>query len=238
MCKSFPCYYSNSSLPYLSGHTMKEITFSPTFKIGRFPAHDYFGDGSFYLLDVPGHATGHMCGLVRTTPTTFVLLGADTCHFTGCFRPSEFNPLPASLLPGDGLDPYFSTPCPCSIFTSLHPTAATETEARTTPYYKAPGGPGTVFTDATAANSSIKGLEEFDASEDVLVCLTHDTSLLGVLPLLNDDEGEVGDWKKKGWKAATNWRFLNELPRDGKQGRPRIVEGFWRDGVQGDTFEG
>ncbi|KFY20562.1 hypothetical protein V493_07652, partial [Pseudogymnoascus sp. VKM F-4281 (FW-2241)] len=35
----------------------REITFdkSPTgLKIGRFPAFDYFGDGSFYLLDAPG----------------------------------------------------------------------------------------------------------------------------------------------------------------------------------------
>lgn len=38
-----------------------------------------FGDGSFYLLEAPGHATGHMCGLARTTadPPLFVFMGAD-----------------------------------------------------------------------------------------------------------------------------------------------------------------
>lgn len=116
---------------------MAEITFTDDFKIGRFKAHDYFGDGSFYLLDVPGHALGHMCGLVRTTPTTFLLLGADTCHTAGCFRPSEFVPMPESLGPEDGLDGYFSSPCPCSVFTQLHPQAVTEEGQKTTPYFEA-----------------------------------------------------------------------------------------------------
>jgi len=62
---------------------MQEIDFESDFKIGKFNAFDYFGDGSFYLLDVPGHAIGHMCGLVRTTSTSFILLGADSCHFAG-----------------------------------------------------------------------------------------------------------------------------------------------------------
>jgi len=62
---------------------MQEIEFKSDFKIGKFNAFDYFGDGSFYLLDVPGHAIGHICGLVRTTPGSFLLLGADSCHFAG-----------------------------------------------------------------------------------------------------------------------------------------------------------
>ncbi|KAL2144222.1 hypothetical protein VTI28DRAFT_9433 [Corynascus sepedonium] len=36
--------------------------------IGRFRALDYFNDGSFYLLDTPGHATGHISALARVTP--------------------------------------------------------------------------------------------------------------------------------------------------------------------------
>lgn len=51
-------------------------------KIGRFWAYDYFGDGSFYLLDTPGHTVGHLCALARTTsgPDSFLLLGGDACH--------------------------------------------------------------------------------------------------------------------------------------------------------------
>lgn len=221
-----------------SGHELKEIMFDTSLKIGRFRAHDFFGDGSFYLLDVPGHATGHMAGLVRTTATTFVLLGADTCHLAGCIRPSEYNPLPASLGQSDGLDPYFPPSCPCSMFTSFHPVASTEEEARVTPYYTASETAGSAYKDPKAANESIKGLAEFDAHPNVFVCLAHDTGLLGILPLLNDGEEDIGDWKSKGYKEATTWRFLNELPRDGKPGRPGIVGGFWRNGKQVAGFDG
>jgi hypothetical protein len=68
------------------------MVFDPNFKIGKFYALDYFRDGSFYLLDVPGHAIGHMCGFARATATTFVLLGADACHFAGSLRPSPYIP--------------------------------------------------------------------------------------------------------------------------------------------------
>ncbi|KAF9698626.1 hypothetical protein EKO04_003945 [Ascochyta lentis] len=38
-----------------AGHFIDEISFKDhDFSIGDFRAHDYFGDGSFYLLDVPG----------------------------------------------------------------------------------------------------------------------------------------------------------------------------------------
>ena len=60
-----------------------EVPFSDDLKIGDFQAYDYFGDGSLYLLNVPGHAIGHMSAIVRTTPDTAVLLGGDACHFTG-----------------------------------------------------------------------------------------------------------------------------------------------------------
>ena len=60
-----------------------ELPFSDNFKIGKFQAHDYFGDGSLYILNVPGHAIGHISALVRTTPDTAVFLGGDCCHFTG-----------------------------------------------------------------------------------------------------------------------------------------------------------
>jgi hypothetical protein len=72
-------------------------------KIGKFDAWDYLGDGSVYVLNVPGHAVGHVSvaqsfggnvrrlihllpqvsALVRTTPDTFVFLGGDVCHFCG-----------------------------------------------------------------------------------------------------------------------------------------------------------
>ena len=50
-----------------AGRELSEIDFSGSaIQIGRFKAFDYFGDGSFYLLDSPGHAIGHLNALCRT----------------------------------------------------------------------------------------------------------------------------------------------------------------------------
>jgi hypothetical protein len=83
------------------------------------------------------------------------------------------------------------------MFISFHPAAATEEEARVTLYYKASDRTPSAFTNPKVANVSVKGLEEFGALPDVLNCLAHDFGLLGVLPLLNDSEQDIGDWKSK-----------------------------------------
>lgn len=49
--------------------------------VGPFPrAYDYFGDGSFYLLDTPGHMQGHLSGLAQTGAQEWVFMGGDCCH--------------------------------------------------------------------------------------------------------------------------------------------------------------
>jgi glyoxylase-like metal-dependent hydrolase (beta-lactamase superfamily II) len=50
--------------------------------IGPFPhAHDFFGDGSVYLVDAPGHLAGHLNALVRTSSDgSWLFLGADSAH--------------------------------------------------------------------------------------------------------------------------------------------------------------
>jgi glyoxylase-like metal-dependent hydrolase (beta-lactamase superfamily II) len=50
-------------------------------------ALDFFGDGTLYLVDAPGHYKGHIAALVRVAPGTFVFLGADTCHNRQCYTP-------------------------------------------------------------------------------------------------------------------------------------------------------
>ncbi|KAL4937753.1 hypothetical protein BDV06DRAFT_226655 [Aspergillus oleicola] len=229
-----PGYPSNPNSPLLetdySGREMQEISFSSGFKIGQFQAHDFFSDGSFYLLDVPGHAIGHMCGLARTTtnPSTFALMGADSCHFAGSLRPSQYIPLPDTI---NGLDTFFPSPCPCELFGACHPAPHGSQEKRTQPYYTASVAPRSVYIDSATANRSVRGLMEFDASPDFFICLAHDPSLFDVLPLINDKpKADICDWKARGYKEATKWKFLNELPRDGKPGRGPIVEGFWRGG--------
>lgn len=42
---------------------------------------DFFGDGSFLIVDAPGHMPGNLCALVRLDASReWVLLGGDCCH--------------------------------------------------------------------------------------------------------------------------------------------------------------
>lgn len=43
-------------------------------------AVDYFGDGSLYIIDAPGHIHGHVNALLRVGPEKWVYLGGDCCH--------------------------------------------------------------------------------------------------------------------------------------------------------------
>lgn len=54
--------------------------------LGPFPhAYDYFGDGSLYIIDAPGHLPGHINVLARIAPTpistnNWVYLAGDAAH--------------------------------------------------------------------------------------------------------------------------------------------------------------
>jgi glyoxylase-like metal-dependent hydrolase (beta-lactamase superfamily II) len=51
--------------------------------LGNFPnTIDYFGDGSLYVIDTPGHLLGHINLLARSGPDRWVYLGGDCCHDT------------------------------------------------------------------------------------------------------------------------------------------------------------
>lgn len=52
-------------------------------------AVDYYGDGSFYLVESPGHMPGHMAAAIRIAPNSFVFLAADTCHSRQCYSPGK-----------------------------------------------------------------------------------------------------------------------------------------------------
>jgi hypothetical protein len=209
------------------GREVREIAFDE-FKVGSFPAVDYFGDGSFYLLDSPGHAIGHMCALARTTPDTFVFMGGDICHNPGNYRPTKAHPLPDSV-PQEQLDPGFPAPCPCTLFTPLHRLAPDEEQSRTTPFFDLSKHESTVFADNSAAVKSVASMQEFEESEDVLVAIAHDMVLTKILPLLNKDpKVDINSWKAQGLKEQARWFWLNELPRDGKPGQPQMVTGrYW-----------
>lgn len=130
-----PGYPAKPDSPFheadFEGREVVEVPFSDDLKIGQFQAHDYFGDGSFYVLNVPGHAVGHISALVRTTADTFVFLGGDVCHFTGVLRPTQFIPMPDQIPDETPLDKRIPRPCPCSAFLSSHPDQNNSRTVRT-----------------------------------------------------------------------------------------------------------
>lgn len=154
-----------------AGRTVREIPEKDfSLLIGRFPAFDYFGDGSFYLLHSPGHTVGHMCGLARTNPTTFVFMGGDACHHGGEFRPTEYLPLPKEVQAAPLSR--FGGGCPGAFLVeNIHPNSS-----GTTPFYDIAKG---FSHDHDEAKRSIGKLQEFDASDDVLVCIAHDQTMMG-----------------------------------------------------------
>lgn len=172
-------------------------------EIGRFRGFDFFGDGSFYLLDVPGHAVGHMCGLARTTQNTFLLMGADTCHHGGQYRPSEFVPLPDEILPNP-FNAASKQGCPCSIFENIHPNPK---EFRTKNFYdiKINQDGTSVAKDVDQAYKSIHSLQEFDAADNVFIVCAHDKSLVGIVDVFPK---YANHWKDADWKIKGRWKFL------------------------------
>ncbi|RKK85031.1 hypothetical protein BFJ69_g1730 [Fusarium oxysporum] len=207
----------------LSGRKLREPLFDST--IASYKAHDYFGDGSFYLLDVPGHTTGHICGFARTTPDTFVLLGGDCCHFTGAFRPTRYAPMP-SVLSDCHLDSLRAQQSlPCTVFTKHHP-AVTRTgsgpvgkyNARRTPFYEISDQRTSAYSDPCLAQKSIDKMQVLDAHPNILICLAHDPKLMSLFKLFNEDsKADINDWKERRIKERALWDFLNEFPRDSKE---------------------
>ena len=220
---------------FLKGRELVEIDFEPAhagcrcLDIGGFDAFDYFADGSFYLLSAPGHCVGHMCGLARTTPNTFIFMGGDICHFPGLLRPTLSNPLPAAMS---------SPTCACAVPDHLHSTKHVQTgkeangHSQQQPFYKVSRSEHSAYVDRAQALADIQRAQKFDASPQVLMCLAHDGSLLHVLPTLNrSPEQDLNHWAKNGWREQCLWGFLSELPQaNGEQGKDMIVKGIWRDG--------
>jgi len=203
-----PGYPTNPDSPLLDadfeGRNVREIDLD-SFKlmIGRCPAYDYFGDGSFYLLSTPGHTVGHICGLARTTPDTFVFMGGDCCHHGGEFRPTEYLPLPKEVSPGSNKK-YFASACPGAYMVEhVHPF-----KSATRPFYDVARG---FSHDHDEAVRSIGKLQEFDASDDVLMCIAHDMTLVGNVDFYPKT---MNDWKAKGHKKQVMWNFCGDFKVD------------------------
>lgn len=186
------------------GRNTREISFEKDGKgkIGRFNAYDYFGDGSFYLLDTPGHTVGHICGLARTTtnPDTFIFMGGDASHHGGEFRPTEWLPLPKEIRPS----PLKRRPqvCPGELLQHAH-----HANAANTPFYNVTP---TFAHDKATADWTIDGLGEFDAHENVLLLTAHDDACVD--PAQFDFYPKsLNDWYEQGIAKKIKWLFLEDF---------------------------
>lgn len=212
------------------GRNLREVSFAqePKLVLGRCDALDFFGDGSFYLLDTPGHAVGHMCGLARTTAAssssssspenekggeeeaTFIFLGGDCAHHGGEFRPTPYLPLPDSLSPSP-LPRTYPNVCPgAALFADihrLHPSLSCTTE----PFFL-PAESSAAHHDVAAARDSIAKMAEFDANENVLTILAHDQAMLDVVGAgMFLGKQRANGWKGWGWRERGLWKFLGDL---------------------------
>ncbi|KIW29293.1 uncharacterized protein PV07_05118 [Cladophialophora immunda] len=211
-----PAYPNNSESSLLesdfAGREYEEIDFDkrPTLEIGNYRGIDYFGDGSFYVLDAPGHAIGHVVGLARVTSTqdgdpedTFVLMGADTAHHGGEFRPTEYLPIPKDITPSPYVAKYASA-CPGHIFESIHPR-----KKGADPFYHLHDE---VPHNKQQADRSCELMQEFDAADNVFVIIAHDATLLDSRVGIDwYPHGDLKNWKAKDSDNKARWLFLQDF---------------------------
>lgn len=136
-----------------------------------------------------------MCALARTTPTTFVFMGGDCCHFAGTFRSSTNSPV---------------RKCPCAPLSLREKTSESASDENF--FYKIATGPKSAYCDPVIAQQSVEKLKSLDMDPNVFICLAHDNILLETLPLYNTDpEKDINDWKCQGYKEQGHWGFVRNL---------------------------
>jgi hypothetical protein len=186
------------------GRSVREVDFSTSdLAIGGFRAIDYFGDASFYLLEALGHTKNHLCGLARTTESTFLLFGADACHHPGQLRPSPYLPLPERIST-DPSQPISSTRGQCAFSTTKFKTLLPQSKD-SEPFYRLNE---ILHDDLACAEDTLGKLQVFDANDDVLVIIAHDWSLLDLIDLY---PLSINQWKEHNWGELARWRFLADF---------------------------
>ncbi|KAK1754447.1 metallo-beta-lactamase superfamily protein [Echria macrotheca] len=182
-----------------------------TLQIGGFRAIDVFEDGSFYLLDSPGHAIGHICGLARISSGSggggeankdvFLLMAGDSFHHGGVIRPSLYLPIP-----DDKTVDYKGVSCPCTLFKSVLPHGD-----ETRPFFE-PTITGTeahsFHHDSKEALRTIEKLQKFDAQDNVFVVAAHDGTILDTVDLF---PAQVNAALIRAWDEKVRWRFLADF---------------------------
>ncbi|KAJ7445439.1 beta-lactamase-like protein [Mycena latifolia] len=189
-----------------AGHNVTILNFNTTkLTFSGLKAIDFFGDGSFYLLDTPGHLPGHISALARVTPTSFVSLGGDTFHHAGQARPRpDFQktfPCPAHLLEET------KTSISTDFFWSPKSrVGAFDMRSRAQQLLAISDLPGSFYADPVTSQVSLEKVATFDADPDFFVVVAHDLSLVSSLPYF---PASLSDWKASHLKDNTVWNFVN-----------------------------
>lgn len=190
------------------GRELREVTFDRHLVIGGFAAHDYFGDGSFYLIDIPGHTIGHIGAIARTTLSrndnekdTFVFMGADVCHHGAEWKPNRHFPLPQHFVPSPSQK---VSGCPGARFQNVH-----RDRRDNQPFYVQTRGFPHNYGDAA---ESIQRFQDFDAADNILCVIAHETALLDPeFADLRYPRGTLNGWNKSNVAERIRWSFLSDL---------------------------
>lgn len=150
-----------------------------------------------------------MSALARTSPTTFILMGADVFHHAGEIRPSIDRPCRGLIDP----NPIKSiSPCACQLFKPIHPKPA---EYDTTSWYtlpEVPDGEGVTYNRADGVLSQQK-FQIFDADSDIFIVSAPDASLKDMIDVfpkkVNFGKKITGRTKQCGSFLATLRRVCN-----------------------------
>ena len=196
--------YSMACLPFYRGREVRELDFDgpQVLRLGQLKAIDFFGDGSFYVLDTPGHAIGHIAGLARTSanPDTFIFMGGDLCHHSGEMRPSRYLTIPKEITPHPWLEGAQQQSCPGALLEKLLTSRGQKVDE---PVYVPQMG-----EDIPETIETIKKAQEADGQENVLFIYAHDEGLHGVVDFF---PATANDWKQKGWRQPLLWKFLGDF---------------------------
>ncbi|KAJ7759209.1 beta-lactamase-like protein [Mycena metata] len=191
----------------LAGREITKINFTTaSLNFRGLSAIDYFGDGSLYLLNTPGHLPGHMSALARVTPTSFVLVGGDVFHYAGQMRPrpafqTNF-PCPAHLL--EETKSSIST----DFFWSPHSEdGAFDLRSRAQQLLAISDTPDSFYAAPITAQVSQDKVAAFDADPDVFVLIAHDISLRSTLPYF---PASLNNWQAIQLKEKTVWNFVDK----------------------------
>ncbi|KAF2232230.1 hypothetical protein EV356DRAFT_253227 [Viridothelium virens] len=212
----FPGFPTDPNSPILqsdyAGRELREIDFSSdSLQIAQFKAFDYFKDGSFYILDSPGHAIGHLSGLARTTPSpgaTFIHMCGDTANHAGEVRPSVYQPLPEFMMPSPSPNTHPGL-CPGHLF---QPIMRNESplehilEFQNPPEH--PKHDTKYAANYSELRATIQKIEELDGHSQILTVMAHDWSLKDVVDEFPED---ANAWIEKAWKGKGMWRFLRDF---------------------------